>query len=79
MLPNSAAAIEESAYQENKLTTQNNIGAVLLQKMGWTEGEGLGPSGQGIVNPIGKYVIVCIRGLHLVLCLTFPVTSRLPG
>merc|ERR1719433_1770326 len=54
VLPNSAAAIEESAYQENKLTTQNNIGAVLLQKMGWTEGEGLGASGQGIVNPIGK-------------------------
>ena len=28
----------------------------MLQKMRWTEGEGLGSSGQGIVNPIGKYV-----------------------
>jgi hypothetical protein len=25
----------------------SNIGYKLLQKMGWTEGQGLGPSGQG--------------------------------
>ena len=42
--------------EQNKLSTENK-GFKLLQKMGWTEGEGLGSSGQGIVNPIGKYVL----------------------
>ncbi|XP_052780158.1 RNA-binding protein 5-like [Mya arenaria] len=30
----------------------DNIGNKLLQKMGWSEGQGLGRVGQGIVNPI---------------------------
>jgi len=35
------------------LNTENK-GFKLLQKMGWSEGQGLGASSQGIVNPIGK-------------------------
>ncbi|KAK3592311.1 hypothetical protein CHS0354_030647 [Potamilus streckersoni] len=31
---------------------QENIGNKLLQKMGWSEGQGLGRAGQGIVKPI---------------------------
>ncbi|XP_069141631.1 RNA-binding protein 5-like [Argopecten irradians] len=31
---------------------QDNIGNKLLQKMGWSSGQGLGKKGQGIVNPI---------------------------
>ena len=54
MLRNSSAALEtENAFQENKLNTENK-GFKLLQKMGWSEGQGLGASSQGIVNPIGK-------------------------
>merc|ERR1719445_962930 len=52
-LRNSSAAVEESAFQENKLAGDNK-GFKLLQKMGWSEGQGLGASAQGIVNPIGK-------------------------
>ena len=49
----------ETAAQDNKLSTDNK-GFKLLQKMGWTEGEGLGSSGQGIVNPIRKYVLLVV-------------------
>ena len=31
---------------------QDNIGNQLLQKMGWSEGSGLGRQGQGRVNPV---------------------------
>jgi len=38
-------------YKENKLT-ETNLGFKMLQKMGWSEGEGLGTSREGVINPI---------------------------
>lgn len=32
------------------------IGFQMLQKLGWTEGQGLGIDGGGIINPINKFV-----------------------
>ncbi|XP_035746523.1 SURP and G-patch domain-containing protein 1, partial [Egretta garzetta] len=46
-----------SEYKEFKLTVEN-IGYQMLMKMGWKEGEGLGSDGQGIKNPVSKYVPV---------------------
>lgn len=31
---------------------ENNVGNKLLKKMGWSEGAGLGSSGEGRVNPV---------------------------
>ncbi|KAL5970121.1 SURP and G-patch domain-containing protein 1, partial [Taenia solium] len=42
-----------SEYKQFKLTCEN-VGFQMLEKMGWKEGEGLGASGQGIVNPVSK-------------------------
>lgn len=44
-----------SDYKEYKLR-EDNIGFQLLQKMGWTEGQGLGSENQGIVDPVNKLV-----------------------
>jgi len=49
----SGSGWDTSEYQENKLT-QNNVGFKMLQKMGWSEGAGLGSSLQGITAPVGK-------------------------
>lgn len=40
-------------YQDKKLTEENK-GFQMLQKLGWKDGEGLGASKSGIVNPINK-------------------------
>ncbi|XP_021968667.1 SURP and G-patch domain-containing protein 1 isoform X2 [Folsomia candida] len=45
--------LDESEYQEYKLQ-QDNIGFKMLQKMGWSSGEGLGAENQGILAPIDK-------------------------
>lgn len=42
-----------SDYKEFKIK-EDNIGFKMLQKLGWTEGEGLGTSGSGIVEPVNK-------------------------
>lgn len=42
-----------SDYKEFKIK-EDNIGFKMLQKLGWTEGEGLGTSGMGIVEPVNK-------------------------
>uniref|UniRef100_A0A5K3FGL7 G-patch domain-containing protein n=2 Tax=Mesocestoides corti TaxID=53468 RepID=A0A5K3FGL7_MESCO len=44
---------DHSEYKRFKLTCEN-VGFQMLEKMGWKEGEGLGASGQGIINPVGK-------------------------
>lgn len=40
-------------YQDKKLTEENK-GFQMLQKLGWKDGEGLGASSSGIVNPVNK-------------------------
>ncbi|XP_054707103.1 SURP and G-patch domain-containing protein 1-like [Uloborus diversus] len=42
-----------SDYKEHKLTS-TNIGYQMLQKLGWSEGQGLGANGGGIVDPVNK-------------------------
>lgn len=42
-----------SDYKEFKLK-EDNIGFKMLQKLGWSEGQGLGSSGSGIVEPVNK-------------------------
>lgn len=42
-----------SDYKEFKLT-ENNIGYQMLTKLGWTEGQGLGPNESGITAPVNK-------------------------
>ncbi|XP_042906738.1 SURP and G-patch domain-containing protein 1 isoform X1 [Parasteatoda tepidariorum] len=42
-----------SDYKEHKITS-DNIGYKMLQKLGWTEGSGLGADGGGIVEPVNK-------------------------
>ncbi|KAJ8984649.1 hypothetical protein NQ317_009877 [Molorchus minor] len=42
-----------SDYKEFKIK-EDNIGFKMLQKLGWSEGEGLGSGGTGIVEPINK-------------------------
>lgn len=42
-----------SDYKEFKIK-EDNIGFKMLQKLGWTEGQGLGTNGLGIVEPVNK-------------------------
>jgi len=51
MKDGNAASIEYSDYQKFKLKS-DNVGFQMLQKMGWSEGEGLGASSSGIDKPI---------------------------
>lgn len=46
-----------SEYKEFKLTVEN-LGFRMLMKMGWKEGEGLGNEGQGIKDPVNKWVFI---------------------
>ncbi|CAH1155218.1 unnamed protein product [Phaedon cochleariae] len=42
-----------SDYKEFKIK-EDNVGFRMLQKLGWSEGEGLGSGGMGIVEPVNK-------------------------
>lgn len=42
-----------SDYKEFKLK-EDNIGFKMLQKLGWSEGQGLGSNSSGIVEPVNK-------------------------
>lgn len=42
-----------SDYKEHKITSENK-GYQMLQKLGWSEGQGLGAKGGGIVEPVNK-------------------------
>ncbi|CAG5099525.1 Similar to SUGP1: SURP and G-patch domain-containing protein 1 (Homo sapiens), partial [Cotesia congregata] len=42
-----------SDYKEFKLK-EDNIGFQMLQKLGWTEGQGLGSEGSGRIDPVNK-------------------------
>ena len=46
------AAIQAQTNIANVPIGENNVGNRLLQKMGWTEGQGLGRSNQGRTNII---------------------------
>lgn len=48
-----------SDYKDFKLK-EDNIGFKMLQKLGWTEGQGLGSKSTGIVEPVNKYVLLHI-------------------
>ena len=41
--------------------TGDNIGNKMLQKMGWSAGQGLGKKGQGIVNPIQVIIVKTLQ------------------
>ena len=45
-----------SDYKQFKIQC-DNVGFQMLEKMGWKEGEGLGSEGQGIKEPVNKYVV----------------------
>ena len=45
--------VDESDYSDSKLT-EENLGFKMLQRMGWSEGKGLGSESQGITTPVGK-------------------------
>lgn len=51
---------DHSDYKDFKLNAEN-LGFKLLQKFGWQEGQGLGKSNQGIVEPVNKYVYTKIK------------------
>ncbi|XP_017771547.1 PREDICTED: actin cytoskeleton-regulatory complex protein PAN1-like isoform X2 [Nicrophorus vespilloides] len=45
--------VDISDYKEFKLK-EDNIGFKMLQKLGWSEGQGLGSEGSGILEPVNK-------------------------
>jgi len=55
---------DHSDYKQFKLTCEN-VGFQMLQKMGWKEGEGLGSEGQGIKNPVNKWVLVTYKNVSV--------------
>ena len=44
---------DDSDYVENKITNEN-LGFKMLERMGWSQGKGLGQEESGITAPVGK-------------------------
>lgn len=48
-----------SDYKDFKLK-EDNVGFKMLQKLGWSEGQGLGANASGIIEPVNKLVYINI-------------------
>jgi RNA recognition motif-containing protein len=59
----SASKASKVTSDEEDTTVSNSKGAALLQRMGYTAGQGLGASGSGMVAPINQDVYVAGVGL----------------
>ena len=44
---------DDSDYADKKLT-EENLGFKMLERMGWSQGKGLGQEESGITAPVGK-------------------------
>lgn len=55
-------SVNFNSYEENKLK-EDNVGFQMLQKMGWSEGTGLGAQGAGITTPVAAQGNTEQRGL----------------
>ena len=55
--------LQDEEKETQKETTEEPVGAKLLKKMGWKEGEGLGKDSSGILNPIEAKGNQCKTGL----------------
>lgn len=50
---------------------ENNVGNRLLQKMGWSEGQGLGRKNQGRTNIIEVIFLIIINRILYIVCMKF--------